>query len=288
MTTETEYANEFVEFWNTTLVPKFMRFRHVLVDGLGAHSRLVFDEGPVARPGERVLDVGCGFGDTAIDLARQVGDAGSVVAMDCCQAFMDCGIADAREAGVDNIEWLEADAESHRFEPGFDLWFARFGTMFFAMPVIALRNLRQALKPGGRMMMIVWRPRDENPWATVPRETILRYLPEPEDPDTCGPGPFSMGSTDLVTKQLEAAGYTDVEFRKIDAPIMVGRNVADAIEFQLAIGPAGEIYREAGELAEKRHDEIVGALTEALQPYVTDDGVVLPSSSWCVTAKNPG
>lgn len=285
MAEETAWANEFVEFWNTTLVPKFMRFRHVLVDGLGKHSRVVFEQQPVANPGEKVLDVGAGFGDTAIELARRVGPNGRVTALDCCQAFLDCGIADARDAGVDNIDWLEADAESHAFEPDHDFWFSRFGTMFFAMPVIALRNLRKALKPDGRMMMIVWRDREDNPWTHLPREVVLRYLPEPDDPDTCGPGPFSMASTSLVTKQLEAAGYRDIEFQRNDAPIMVGHSIEDAINFQLAIGPAGEIYREAGELAEQRRDEIVGALTEALQPYLTDEGVVLPSSSWCVTAR---
>lgn len=288
MEQETTYPNEFVEFWNTTLVPKFMRFRHVLVDGLGKHSRVVFERSPVANPGERVLDVGAGFGDTAIALANQVGDSGQVVALDCCQAFLDCGIADAREAGVTNIEWLDADAESHPFEPEFDFWFSRFGTMFFAMPVVALRNLRKALKPGGRMMMIVWRDREDNPWTHLPQQVVLRYLPEPDDPETCGPGPFSMASSSLVTKQLEAAGYTDVEFERNDAPIMVGQNIEDAIEFQLAIGPAGEIYREAGELGQQRHGEIVAALTEALEPHVTGKGVMLPSSSWCVTARNPG
>jgi ubiquinone/menaquinone biosynthesis C-methylase UbiE len=279
--------SEFVQFWNTTLVPKFLRYQHILVEGLGAHSRVLFERGPAARKGERVLDVGCGFGDTAIDLARQVGPSGKVVGIDCCQAFLDIGRADAAKAGVKNIEWLEGDAETHKFDEPFDLWFARFGTMFFSNPVWALRHLRGQLKPGGRMLMIVWQKRDQNPWAALPRSVVLRYLPEPEAVDSCGPGPFSMGSRDVVTQQLKSAGYTDMEFTPVDASIMVGRSIDDAIDFQLAIGPTGEIVREAGALAERESGNIRKALSEALAPYVTDKGVVLKSSSWCVTARNP-
>ena len=279
--------SELVQFWNTTLVPKFLRFQHVLVQGLGAHSRVLFERGAVARKGERVLDVGCGFGDTSIDLARQVGPEGRVVAIDCCKAFLDIGRDEAAKAGVKNIEWLEGDAENERFATPFDLWFARFGTMFFSNPVWALRHLRSQLKPGGRMLMIVWRKRDQNPWAALPRGVVLRFLPEPESPDTCGPGPFSMGSQDVVTQQLKSAGYTDIEFTAVDATIMVGRNIDDAIDFQLAIGPTGEIVREAGARAERESSNIRKALSEALTPYLTDKGVVLNSSSWCVTARNP-
>ena len=279
--------SEFVQFWNTTLVPKFLRFQHIMVQGLGAHSRVLFERGALVKPGERVLDVGCGFGDTSLDLARQVGPAGRVVAIDCCKAFLDIGRDDARQQGLSNIDWLEADAETQEFDTLFDCWFARFGTMFFANPVWALRHLRTQLRPGGRMHMIVWRKRDLNPWAALPRSVVLRFLPEPESPDTCGPGPFSMANPDTVTLQLASAGYTDVTFEQVDASIMVGRSIEDAIDFQLALGPSGEIVREAGELAERKRAEIRAALADALAPFLTDRGVVLDSSSWCVSAVNP-
>jgi len=279
--------SEFVQFWNTTLVPKFLRFQHVLVEGLGAHSRALFEREALVRPGERVLDVGCGFGDTSLDLARQAGPGGRVVAIDCCKAFLDIGRADAARQGVNNIDWLEGDAETQEFDTPFDCWFARFGTMFFSNPVWALRHLRKQLKSGGRMHMIVWRKRDLNPWAAMPRSVVLRFLPEPESPDTCGPGPFSMANPETVTQQLKSAGYTGIAFEQVDASIMVGRGIEDAIDFQLALGPSGEIVREAGELAALKHGEIRAALTEALKPYLTPEGVILPSSSWSVRAVNP-
>lgn len=279
--------SEFVEFWNAILAPKFLRFQDILVEGLGKHSRVVFARDAVVIPGERVLDVGCGFGDTVVDLAGRAGPTGRVTGIDCSRTFLDIGRSRAERAGITNVDWVEGDAETYNFGRPFDFWFSRFGTMFFSMPVAALRHLRTHLEPGGRMMMIVWRERDLNEWAALPRETVLRFLPEPDSPDTCGPGPFSMAQESVVAQQLRAAGYADVEFERIDAQIMVGRTVEDAVDFQLALGPSGEICREAGELAEQRNPQIREALNEALAPHLTGEGVMLSSSSWCVRARNP-
>ncbi len=138
------------------------------------------------------------------------------------------------------------------------------------------------------MTMIVWRTIDDNPWLGLPKEIVLQFLPPPgEDARTCGPGPFSMANQEMVTKQLEIAGYTDIEFERVDAPLVVGRSPEDAIGFQLALGPAGEVYREAGEEAERKHDEIAAALTAELSRYETPEGIVMDSSSWKITARNP-
>lgn len=279
--------NEYVDFWNEILVPKFVRFRHILVDGLSHHSAKVFPRLEV-RPGDKVVDVGCGFGDTAIELARRVGPEGRVLGIDCCEAFLDFGRKAAATEGVGNVTFLEADVQTHPFRPEFDFCFSRFGTQFFENPVAALRNMRASLKPGGTMTMIVWRDIAHNPWLGLPREIVAEILPPPgEDARSCGPGPFSMADPEVVTKQLEIAGYEGIEFERIDAPLRVGDTPDEAVEFQLAIGPAGEVYREAGNLAEQHRDEIVGALKQELARHETAEGVVLDSSSWLVTARNP-
>jgi ubiquinone/menaquinone biosynthesis C-methylase UbiE len=282
----TEQRNEYVDFWNEVLVPKFTRFRHVLVGGLTHHSGKVFPSLAVGE-GDRVVDVGCGFGDTAIQLAGRVGPAGSVLGIDCCDAFLDYGRQDAEAAGIKNVSFVEADVQTYRFEPVHDFCFSRFGTQFFENPVAGLRNMRSALKPGGTMTMIVWRTIDDNPWLGLPKQVVMQFLPPPgDDARSCGPGPFSMADEPMVTKQLEIAGYGDIAFERIDAPLMVGDTVEDAVAFQLALGPAGEVYREAGELAERRHDEIVDALRDMLADYETPEGIVMQSSSWKVTARN--
>jgi ubiquinone/menaquinone biosynthesis C-methylase UbiE len=263
-------AREFVDFWNEILAPKFIRFKHVLVDGLTHHSAAIFPSLPVSE-GDNVLDVGCGFGDTAIQLAGRTGADGRVAA-----------------AGLQNVTFIEGDVQSYPFEPEYDFVFSRFGTMFFENPVWGLKNMRAATKPGGLMTMIVWRTADDNPWLAMAKQIVLNYLPPSgEDARTCGPGPFSMAGQETVTGMLKSAGYVDPQFKRVDAPVLVGRTVQDSIDFQLALGPAGEVFREAGDLAELRREEIEAALSEAISPHLTDEGIVMESSSWVVTARNP-
>jgi ubiquinone/menaquinone biosynthesis C-methylase UbiE len=280
-------SNEFVDFWNEILVPKFTRYRHILVGGLTHHSEKIFPTLAV-REGDRVVDVGCGFGDTAIKLAQRVGAAGAVLGLDCCEAFLDAGRADAAAAGVSNVRFVAGDAQTYPFTAEHDFCFSRFGTQFFENPVAGLRNMRRALKPGGTMTMIVWRTIADNPWLGLPKEVVSRHLPPPgENARSCGPGPFSMADQDMVTKQLEIAGSGSIGFERVDAPLMVGRTLDDAVGFQLALGPAGEVYREAGDEAEHRHDEVVDALKAELTPFATADGIIMDSSSWVISARNP-
>lgn len=179
--------------------------------------------------------------------------------------------------------------QTYPFEPVYDFCFSRFGTQFFENPVAGLRNMRKSLKPGGIMTMIVWRSLAENPWLGLPKEAILKLLPPPgEDARTCGPGPFSMADPEVVTKQVEIAGYTGTTFDRVDAKVLVGRDLDEAVELQLALGPAGEIFREAGAEAEPRRREITAAFKETMAPFLTPAGVMMDSSSWKVTARNPG
>lgn len=280
--------NEYVQFWNDILADKFERFRHILMQGLSYHSDTPLRTLQV-RPGSNILDVGCGWGDTALQLARMTGPEGRVLGLDCCDAFLAKGREDAAREGLDNTEFVAADVERYPFQPEYDLAFSRFGMMFFQNPVIAMRNIRRALKPGGRLVFIVWRQLQDNPWLGLPKEVVLRHLPPPgENALTCGPGPFSMASADLVSAQLKAAGFDpQVTFTRNDGPVMVGHTTEDAMQFQLALGPAGEVFREAGAEAEEKRGQIEADLREALAKYQTGDGeVVMQSSSWTVTAYN--
>jgi ubiquinone/menaquinone biosynthesis C-methylase UbiE len=242
------------------------------------------------REGDRALDVGCGFGDTAIKLARLVGPKGEVVGIDCCDAFLEIAQKSVDESGLTNVRLMRGDAEIALPADEFDFVFARFGTMFFANPVAGLRNMRHALRPGGRMVHIVWRNRADNPWLSMAKDVVLGFLPEPSvDALTCGPGPFSMSNETTVRAMMKAAGYDEIEFRRVDAPVLVGNDVADAIAFQLAIGPAGEVFREAGAEAEEKRNQIEAALAEAInRQKMSAAGIVMESSSWVISAINPG
>jgi ubiquinone/menaquinone biosynthesis C-methylase UbiE len=287
MATVMESSDTFTAFWNDVLVAKFERYRNIMLGGLSYHSAVPLAKLELAA-GAHAVDVGCGWGDTAIELARKVGPTGSVLGLDCCDAFLEKGRRDAAADGLANVRFVEADVQKYRFDPEFDLCFSRFGMMFFANPVAAMRNVRTGLKPGATLMLITWRTLDDNPWLGMPKAVVSRFLPPPgEDAQTCGPGPFSMANPDVVSAQLKAAGFTDFSFERVDGPVMIGRDVDQAVEFQLALGPAGEIFREAGALAEDRRGEIEAALRTELARYAGDDGVRMNSSSWTIRARNP-
>ena len=280
--------DEFITFWNDVLVTKFERFRNILMGGMSYHS-----ETPLRKiqlpEGANALDVGCGWGDTAVALANKVGPGGTVTGLDCCDAFLEKGRTDAAAAGLDNLDFITADVQNYPFEPEFDLCFSRFGMMFFSNPVAAMRNIHRALKPGGELLFITWRHLQENPWLSAGKETVLQFLPLPgEDAKVCGPGPFSMSNPDVVHRQLKAAGFTDIRVDPIDGPVTAGDSLDQAVEFQLAIGPAGEIFREAGELAERRRPIIENALRQKLAPYQDSSGkVIMQSASWAYRARKP-
>ncbi len=276
--------------WNTVLFDKFCRFKHLLTEGLSAHSDEVLVR-HVHPEAARVLDVGCGFGDSTQRIAGYVGPRGAVVGVDCAGSFVGAAARDARRAGIGNVSFFEADVQTDDLRGPYDFAFSRFGTMFFTMPGAALRNIRKALKPGGRLTMVMWRRREDNPWLHDAEVRVREIVPvvshEETDQVHCGPGPFSMAGPDMVSSLLCIAGYDRIAFERYDADICIGRGLAEAIEFAMALGPAGEIIRLAGGEGERRKPEVVAALRETLAPYAREDGVWAPSSTWFVSARNP-
>jgi ubiquinone/menaquinone biosynthesis C-methylase UbiE len=267
-----------IEAWNTVLYDKFRRYEHLLIEGLGQHGTRLFECYP-PKSGARVMDVGCGMGDTAIQIAQMVGPEGEVVGIDCAENFIEASRERAREHGVDNVSFVCADIQSDDLQGPYDDAYARFGTMFFDAPVHALRNIRRSLKPGGTLHMSVWRKRQDNPCFYVAQQVVDQYI-KPEDKDesmvTCGPGPFSMAGPDMVSDQLHGAGFTEPTFRRFDAPMCIGKNI-----------DAGESLRLAADKAGGLAAQIETELREALAPYLRDDGVWAISSTWLVTARVP-
>jgi ubiquinone/menaquinone biosynthesis C-methylase UbiE len=279
-----------IEAWNTVLFEKFSRFRHLLIAGLEGHSNEVLSRDPFPA-GTRVLDVGCGFGDSTLRIAAAVGPDGVAVGVDCAENFIRAAERDAQEAGIANALFFTADVESDDLRGPYDHAFARFGTMFFNLPGAAMRNVRRALKPGGVFTQIVWRKREDNPWLHEAELRVREIVPVVSHEDTqqvhCGPGPFSMSGPDMVSAMLKSAGFERIAFERFDTDICIGRNLDDAVEFAMALGPAGEIIRLAEEEGEKRKPQVVEALRETLSRYVCDKGVWAPSSTWFITAHSP-
>jgi ubiquinone/menaquinone biosynthesis C-methylase UbiE len=279
-----------VEAWNTVLYDKFCRFKHLLIQGLSQHSDAALDRCGHAE-GTRVLDIGCGFGDSTLQIARCVGPAGEAVGVDCAENFIRDPEAEARREGVGNARFFVGDAQWGDLQGPYDHAFARFGTMFFEMPGAAMRNVRKALKPGGTFVQIVWRRREDNPWLHEAELKVRDIVPVVSHEDTdqvhCGPGPFALSGADTVSDMLRVAGFERITLERYDCDICIGRDLQDAIEFAMALGPAGEIIRLAGEEGTRRIPQVIAALREALGPYERPEGVWAPSSTWIITATNP-
>jgi ubiquinone/menaquinone biosynthesis C-methylase UbiE len=280
-----------IEAWNTVLFDKFCRFKHLLIHGLSGHSDEALARHPFA-PGQRVLDIGCGFGDSTQRIARAVAPGGAAVGVDCASNFVQGATKEASAAGIENASFFVADVQVDDLRGPYDRAFARFGTMFFMTPGAAMRNIRKALKPGGELLMIVWRKREENPWLHDAELRVRELVPvvshEETDQVHCGPGPFSMAGPDMVSDMLRGVGYDRVTFERFDTDICIGKDLDEAIEFAMALGPAGEIIRLAGDEGVKRKDAVVAALRETLGRYARADGVWAPSSTWFISARNPG
>jgi ubiquinone/menaquinone biosynthesis C-methylase UbiE len=277
------------EAWNTILFDKFCRFRHVATDGLARHSDELLRRHP-PRPGARVLDVGCGFGDTTRSIAALLGPNGSARGVDCAENF----IESARRDNPDTKQapsFFVGDVQHCDLEGPYDHAFSRFGTMFYSQPGAAMRNIRRALVPGGGVSFIVWRRREDNPWLHAAELRVKELVPvvshEETDQVHCGPGPFSMAGPDMVSDLLLASGFVDVRFERFDTEICIGRDLDDAIEFAMALGPAGEIIRLAGDIGRAREPEVRRALRDTLGSFQRTDGVWAPSSTWFIHAENP-
>ena len=293
MSTETRWGSgvnaEAVAAWDGPLFDTFVKFRHIVTTGLGAHGDEALRLNP-PQEGQRVLDIGCGFGDTTQQIAAMVGPSGEAVGVDAAQNFIDAATREVDELGVDNARFFVADVQVDPLGGPYDAAFSRMGTMFFVSPVAALRNVRQSLVPGGRLTMVVWRRREDNLWLYRAQQIVEGIVSRPEEYDqpTCGPGPFSMANADTVTDVLIHAGWENISLRRCDLDILGGNDLDEALDLVMSIGPAGEILRLLGDRAQPYIPEVEAALREGLAEYQREDGTIWShASTWIVTATAP-
>jgi SAM-dependent methyltransferase len=280
---------EATEAWSGPLFECFVQYRDLVAGGLGAHGEAALAAHP-PRQGDHVVDLGCGFGDTTQRLAELVGPDGGALGVDVSEPFIELARKEAGEAGAANVRFAVGDVQVTEFEESFDYAFSRMGIMFFANPVQALRNVCRALTPGGRLCAVVWRRKDDNEWVRRAELVVEQYLDHPEETDqpTCGPGPFSMANADTVTEQLKIAGFEQIELRRCDLPLKIGNDLAHAVEFNMALGPAGEVLRLWEDRIDEIRPKIAAELREALADLDGPDGVFAPASTWIISAKAPG
>ena len=280
---------EATEAWNGPLFDIWIEYRDIVAESLQPHEDAALAVTP-PQEGGRVLDIGCGLGDTTVRLARTVGPTGHAHGVDVAERMIETAVDEAVETGIDNVSFAVCDVETTRFDQVFDYAFSRMGTMFFANPVAALRNVREGLAPGGLLNMVVWRRKLDNEFMHRAETVVAEYLDEPEESDVprCGPGPFSMANADTVTDILKHAGYEDIRLARQDLRYKIGHDLEHAVRFNMALGPAAEVLRLWGDRVDEIRPKITDDLRKALADFVTDEGeVVAPSSTWAVTARAP-
>jgi SAM-dependent methyltransferase len=238
-----------------------------------------------ARPGERWLDVGCGNGELALRLGSTVGPGGAIAGVDLSEAMLDVGRQAAASAGLAQVSFIRADAQVHAFEPAsFDGLLSRFGIMFFDDPPLAIANLVAALRPGGRVVLLIWRELAANEWLMVPVGAALEHVPMADLDDPSVPGPFSLSDPDRVRALLAGGGLDRIELDAVDEPIWLGTGSGDALGF---LQRSEMARRLVGGVDEALAAEVWASVARALEQRTGPDGVVLDGSAWLVTARKP-
>lgn len=268
-----------IDFWNEVQGPKWVRLQERIDATLGPIGDAAMAK-LAPRDGEHILDVGSGCGTTSLTIADKVGPQGKVTGADISKPMIEH--ARERAKSVEAIDFIEADAQTHRFDDAtFDGVFSRFGVMFFPDPAVAFANLRAATKPGGRLAFGCWRDVRENEWITTVVQIARDFVELPPRPGPDEPGQFSFADEARVRRILTTAGWSRIKIDRYDTKLPLGDTPLDAAEFLMQMGPAGSALAETDD---GTRGTVANRLLEALKSHEGRTGVHLGSSSWIVTA----
>jgi len=272
-------------YWNDQAGPRWVKLQQRLDAqiqplGLAAMQRAEI------KAGEHILDIGCGCGQTSLELAKQVGPQGSVIGIDLSLPMLERTRERQKELNLTNIEFLHADAQTHRFVTSrCDLAFSRFGVMFFEDSTAAFSNIRSTLRPHGRLCFVCWQGLEKNEWARVPLMAAAQHvtLPPPAVPGT--PGPFAFADQMRVRQILKNAGFVEVQFESYETQLSMGgaSTLEEAADFSLEIGPVAALLRDADTHA---RNQVRNSLGVALRPFAKQGGVKLGGAVWIVRARS--
>ncbi len=274
---------EQIEYWNGKVGETWVRMQDRMDLALTPVTAALLSLA-APKPGEHVLDIGCGSGETTLALASAVGDDGVAIGIDISEPLL----ARARQRGeelLSDADFRLADAATFADEgDGFDLLVSRFGVMFFADPVAAFANIYRLAVSGARLCFACWQLPSENLWATLPMQLLGDLIPADPRYDPHAPGPFAFADPERVAGILEQAGWQNIVFHALPFGMVMGEGddpAAAAVNFALRIGPAARAIRDAGPDVEA---EAKVRLAAAFADHLSNGQVALPAAIWLVTA----
>jgi SAM-dependent methyltransferase len=266
-------------FWTDTVGLVWIA-NEARITAIGASHGRAAIEAAVVAVGDRVLDVGCGTGPAAIELARLVGPSGSVTGVDISPLLIERARDRAARSGLDNVVFAVADAQTAELGSQFDVVYSQFGVMFFEDPVAAFTNMRRASRPGGRLAFSCWQSFLANPWMGAPSVGAASVFTMPPPPPVGAPGPFAFADPERIRSILGDAGYSEIEIRAHEdvADVVMDEAGMDQV---LRMGPTRDEYAAADDATRGR---AFAAILEALVPFEHDGHHRFASASWTVTA----
>ncbi|HEY3909872.1 MAG TPA: class I SAM-dependent methyltransferase [Stellaceae bacterium] len=273
------------EYWNNVAGPRWVGLEGFVERRVRAVNDLLLRYSAAAA-GERALEIGCGTGAFTVPLAKAVGERGEVIGADISEAMLAGARKRIADSGLKNVSLMQADAQTHGFEPGrFDLVASRFGVMFFADPAAAFTNLLRAARPGGQLCFACWGPLDANEHWLIPYRVALRHLGPPEPKPSRAPGPMAFSDPDYVRGFLGTAGFEAVEIHH-ETPGIHALAPKEEAEHACIMGPSGRLIDEKKPDAATL-ETIRREIEEAFAIHAKGGAMVLPSTVFLVTARRP-
>jgi SAM-dependent methyltransferase len=242
-----------------------------------------------AKPlaGERALDLGCGTGETTLEIGKRIAPDGSAVGLDISSILLDRARQRAEITAIANVEFHEADAQVYNFAPNsFDLLASRFGCMFFSDPVAAFANMRHGLRSGGRICLATWGPLTNNPWFTVSRDAAIARLGQPPPADPRAPGPFAFADREYALDILNDAGFVETNADEVTVDLVAPDAIEDAGRLAVIVGAASRIVAAFNATPEDVR-AIAETVTAAFSSYQSANGVRVPAVINLFAARSP-
>lgn len=266
--------------WNDTAGRAWVEMQRVLDDMFTPFEKLLIERA-VRDDTRGVLDIGCGSGVTTLAAARRVGPNGKCVGLDISATLLELARQRATREGLKNVTFVEADAQTHAFEPNsVDAVISRFGVMFFDAPEAAFANIRQATRANAKLACVVWRSAAENPFMTTAARAAAPLLPL-KAPDPNAPGQFAFADADKVRRILQASGWKNIDIQSIDVPMNVAER--DLLVYVTKLGPVGMALKDAD--AQTR-EQVTNVVQAAFRPFIQDGTARFNAACWLVMAES--